>query len=95
MAFVLAARWTAREGEEESVASALRSLGEATRKEPGCIMWVPNRDPENPGSFLIYEQYEDKAAFEAHGASEHFKRLALEGAIPLLESRERAFYETL
>ena len=37
----------------------------------------------------------DKAAFEAHGATEHFQRLALGELFPLMESRERTFYETL
>ena len=46
------------------------------------------------GSFLLYEQYRDKAAFEAHGASEHFQRLAVGKLFGLMESRERTFYET-
>ena len=47
------------------------------------------------GTFLIFEIYDDQAAFEAHGASEHFQKIAAGEAFPLLESRERAFYETL
>jgi hypothetical protein len=35
------------------------------------------------------------AALEAHGASEHFQRYGAGDAIPRLESRERAIYETL
>jgi quinol monooxygenase YgiN len=41
------------------------------------------------------EQYVDKAAFEAHGASPHFQELALGKLFGLMESRERSFYETL
>ena len=37
----------------------------------------------------------DKAAFEAHGASEHFKELGIGQLFGLMENRERAFYETL
>lgn len=95
MAFVLVARLTARSGEEERVGAELRELARHSREEPGCRIYEPNRDVEDPRVFLIYEQYADREAFEAHGASEHFKRHGVEGAFPLLESRERTFYETL
>ena len=94
MAYVLIAKWTAKEGEEENVRAALEQLAGPTRAEPGCQMWQPHVDPEDPRVFLIYEQYDDAAALEAHGGSEHFKRIALDDAIPRLESRERSFYET-
>ncbi len=95
MAYVLVAKWTAKEGEEENVQAALEQIAGPTREEPGCLMWQPHRDPEDPRVFFIYEQYEDTAAFEAHGASEHFQRHGVGDAIPRLESRERTFYETL
>ena len=43
----------------------------------------------------MYEQYRDKAAFEAHGQTEHFQSIALGELFPLMEGRERNFYETL
>jgi quinol monooxygenase YgiN len=43
----------------------------------------------------MYEQYRDKAAFEEHGASEHFKTLGLGELFPLMEERRREIYETL
>jgi quinol monooxygenase YgiN len=49
----------------------------------------------DPRSYLLYEQYRDQAAFEAHGASEHFQCLAAGELFGLMESRERAFYETV
>ena len=45
--------------------------------------------------FHIFEIYDDQDAVVAHGASEHFERYAIGHAIPLLESRERAFFETI
>ena len=92
--YVLIAKWTAKEGEESAVRSALEQLAGPTRAEEGCLMWQPQVDVDDPPVFVIYEQYVDAAALEAHSASEHFKRIALEDAIPRLESRERAFYET-
>lgn len=95
MAFVLIAKWTAKEGEEENVRAALQRLHGPSNAEEGCLMWVPHVDRENPRVFLVYEQYVDAAALEAHSTSEHFRQHALEDAIPRLESRERTFYETL
>ncbi|MBA2475459.1 MAG: antibiotic biosynthesis monooxygenase [Actinobacteria bacterium] len=95
MAYVVTAKWTAKEGEEGAVLEAMSRLAEPSRAEPGCSLYRPNRDPENPRVFFIYEEYADASAYEAHGASEHFRRHGLEDAIPRLEARERAFYETL
>lgn len=95
MSFVLVVRMKAKEGEEGRAAEIAAELAAATRQETGCEAYVPCRDPEDPRSFLFYEQYSDQAAFEAHGASEHFQRLAVGGLFELMESRERTFYETL
>ena len=95
MSFVLVVRMKAKEGEEGHAAELAGELAAATRQEAGCEAYVPCRDPEDARTFLFYEQYRDKAAFEAHGASEHFQRLAVGGLFDLMESRERTFYETL
>ncbi|MCW2974939.1 MAG: Antibiotic biosynthesis monooxygenase [Actinomycetia bacterium] len=96
MSFVLVVRMTALEGKEEEAVAAMHELAEATRKEPGNELYIPSRDPENPRSLLFYEQYADKAAFEAHGASDHFKELGPGKLFTLVEDgRERSFYETL
>ncbi len=95
MAFVLVVRMKAREGNEEEAAALMRELAEATRQESGCELYIPCRDPEDPRSFLIYEQYRDRSALEEHGASEHFQRLAAGRLFGLMEPRERTFYETV
>jgi len=93
MAYVVVAKWTAKPGEEEAVASALARLIEPTRAEPGNLLYEVNRDPERPGVFLLYEQYADAEAYAAHGASPHFQE---HGAANFdrLAAREREFYET-
>jgi quinol monooxygenase YgiN len=95
MAFVLVARLTARDGEQDRAADLIGRLVEATRAEPGNVHYIPHRDPEDPRVFLMYEQYRDKAAFEEHGQTEHFKTIGVGELFPLMESRERNFYETL
>jgi quinol monooxygenase YgiN len=89
MAFVVTARWVAKEGEEAEVLRCIRELIPASRVEPGCRYYQPNRDPDDPHVFFFYESYDDEDAYKAHGQAEHFQRLGLEDAIPRLESRER------
>jgi quinol monooxygenase YgiN len=95
MAYVLVARLTAREGEQDRAAELVRELTAASSAEPGNVHYIPHRDPEDPRVFVIYEQYRDKAAFEEHGQTDHFKSIALEQLFPLMEDRQRTFYETL
>ena len=95
MAYVLVARMVAKEGEEGRAAEVIDELGAASREEPGVVHYIAHRDPEDPRVFLMYEQYADKAAFEAHGQTDHFQSIGAGELFPLMEARERAFYETL
>jgi quinol monooxygenase YgiN len=95
MAVVLRATWTAKQGSDEVVLDALKKLAPASRKEPGCRFYQAYRDPAEPRVFHLFEIYDDDAAVAAHGESEHFKEWALGQAIPVLETRERLFFETL
>ncbi len=95
MAFVLVARMTTREGEQDRAAALIGELAAASSAEPGNLHYITHRDPDNPRVFMLYEQYRDKSAFETHGQTEHFKTLGAGKLFPLMEERERNFYETL
>jgi quinol monooxygenase YgiN len=95
MAYVVRATWTAREGAADVVRSALAELAPPSRAEPGNQLYVVYQDPERPRVFELFEVYDDEAAYQAHTESGHFARLALGTAIPVLDSRERAFFTTL
>jgi quinol monooxygenase YgiN len=96
MAYVVCAKWTAKEGKEDRLAEIIREMTPPSREEPGNLYYQAQRSPDNPRLFFLYEQYADEAGYEAHMASEHFTRLVKEEAIPeILEAREREFYETL
>ena len=92
MAYTVCVTWIAKPGEEDAVASALKQLVEPSRAEEGVLVYIPNRDPEDPTKFFIYEQYVDEAAYTAHTETEHFKRLGFGDAIPRLLERKREFY---
>jgi quinol monooxygenase YgiN len=93
MAFVVAATWTARPGEEHAVATALSQLIAPSRAEPGNLVYEVHRSIEDPLVFFIYERYVDAHAFDAHLASAHFTQIG-QPAIAGLMSRERAFFQT-
>jgi len=40
--------------------------------EPGCHQFDVNQDPGNPASIMLYELYDDAAAFHAHRAMPHY-----------------------
>ena len=41
--------------------------------EPGCLRFDVCRDSAQPGRVFLYELYRDRAAFDAHLATEHFR----------------------
>jgi quinol monooxygenase YgiN len=95
MAYVVIARWTARAGEEARARALLVELAKPTRAEPGCRLFQPTVDPDDPREMTILEIYDDEAAFLVHGDSAHFKRYVLEEAVPILEKRGRTFLATI
>lgn len=76
---VLAVEWRAHEGSEQEVAEIFEKLQEASRKEPGCQMYIVHRHVADHRRFFIYEQYKDDAAVDAHRNSPHFKQYVIEG----------------
>jgi quinol monooxygenase YgiN len=93
--FVVRATWTAAAGSEQLVREVLAELATMTRAEPGNQHYVVYQDDERPGVFHLFEVYDDEEAYRLHGASAHFRRLAVERGIPALDSREREFFSSL
>jgi (4S)-4-hydroxy-5-phosphonooxypentane-2,3-dione isomerase len=91
----LAVRLLVRPGHEQQVADLFQPLTEASRKEPGCVLYVAHQHRDDPRKFLVYEQYKDDAALEAHRNSEHFRRYAADGLYQFVESREADLYRPL
>ncbi len=95
MPYVVCANWQAAQGSEAQVMEAIRQLSGPSREEPGNLFYQAYRDPTQPSVFRLFEVYTDELAFQAHLASDHFQRLGVGTALPLLEDRAIAFYETL
>jgi quinol monooxygenase YgiN len=93
--YVVAARYTIKEGNEKAVMEILKKMIPISRAEPGCKFYSVNQSPDNPRKLLLYEQYVNKGGYEAHMATEAFKENILGKVVPMLEARERDFYETV
>jgi len=92
---VLAVTWMAKNGRESDVAAMFSKLTEASRNEPGCVMFQVHRHKTEPRRFFIYEQYKDDAALEAHRATPHFLQYARKELPKIADRVEGQLYEPL
>lgn len=95
MAYVVAAIWKAKEGKEDVIAGVIETMTPLSRQEPGCLFYQAHRSVDDPRTFFLYEQYVDESGYGAHMETPHFEQHVRGTAIPNLEARERAFYETI
>jgi quinol monooxygenase YgiN len=86
----LLARYRARKGEGDLVEATLRRMAEAVHSsEPECVVYRASRSLEDPDVFVLYEEYVDESALEAHRTTPHFQELIEQTIVPVLETRER------
>lgn len=81
-------RMTFRKDDREAIAEVLRELTAATRKEPGCVSYIPHFVESDPDTIVIYEQYQDEAAVEHHRQSPHFAQYAVGGLYQKMLERQ-------
>ncbi|MBV8029898.1 MAG: antibiotic biosynthesis monooxygenase [Betaproteobacteria bacterium] len=91
MSFVLQVQIRIQPENVDRFMSLLLDNAANARKEPGCKTFDVLVDPKDRAKLMLYEVYADEKAFEAHQATAHFKKYLAE-AVPLLASRERAFW---
>lgn len=68
----------------ELVMPYYRELVEKTKQEPLCISYELHINQKDLGHFVFIEEWPDRAALDAHCATEHFKRL-----VPLIDQHQR------
>ena len=74
--------------DREEVTEFLNRLATESRKEPGCLTFIPHWSEAASDTALIYEQYRDRAALEAHRTSPHFQKYAISGLYQRMKERE-------
>jgi (4S)-4-hydroxy-5-phosphonooxypentane-2,3-dione isomerase len=63
-------------GQVDAYLAALKENGAASVHEPGCHEFNITVSPKDPNHVFIFEVYDNTAAFEAHRATDHFKKYA-------------------
>ena len=74
--------------DRQDITEFLRQLATESRKEPGCLTYIPHWSEAASDTVLIYEQYRDRAAHEAHRASAHFQKYAVGGLYQRMKQRD-------
>lgn len=60
-------------GRQDDVREALESYAETcVDREPGCIRYDVSADPVEGTAFLLYQVYDDEAAYLAHREMPHY-----------------------
>lgn len=77
-----------RSEDRASVAEILTELARASRQEPGCVTYIPHTVDGDPDTVVIYEQYADQQAVDAHRATQHFRQYAVGGLYQLMLDRQ-------
>ncbi len=73
--------------DRQDVTEWLQQLAAESRKEPGCLAYIPHWSEETPDTVLIYEQYADRVAQEAHRATPHFQKYVVAGLYQRMKER--------
>ncbi|MBA4187281.1 MAG: hypothetical protein C0467_04600 [Planctomycetaceae bacterium] len=73
--FALIVEFKIKAGKEKEAEEAFAPCLIATRKEPGCVAYFLNRDPDQPQMFIMYEQFKSVDALIAHLKEKHTQTL--------------------
>jgi quinol monooxygenase YgiN len=95
MPYAVIAHYRCEHKDADLIRDALLEMRRHTREEPGNLLYIVHADPSDAASFTLYEQYTDKAAFDAHAASDHFAKNILGTVRPRLVERTVRFCDVL
>ena len=91
MAFVLQVSIRIKPENVDAFMQKLDENARNARKEPGCKQFEVLVDPKDGTKIMLYEVYNDEAAFETHQQTPHFKKYVAE-SVPLLADRARTVW---
>ncbi len=92
---VLTVQWLANIGEEDKVKDIFLKLAEASRKEPGCKLYLVHQHRDNRRRFFLYEHYENDAALQAHRESAHFQTYGMQRLPEIAKRIEGELYNMI
>jgi quinol monooxygenase YgiN len=90
--YVVTVEFTIKAGHAAEFLPAMIENARASREhEPGCRQFDVCVAPDNENAVFLYELYDDRAAFDAHLASAHFRVFDARVA-PWVESKSVRIY---
>lgn len=72
---VVVATLVAKPGHEATLKSALEAVVPPSRAEAGCSRYELHSDNDQPGRFIVLEEWRDAEALRLHEAAPHFATL--------------------
>jgi len=81
-------RMTFDQSDRDAISEILCHLTAASRKESGCVSYIPHFVEGEACTVLIYEQYDDDAALEHHRGTPHFHQYAIGGLYQKMKERQ-------
>ncbi len=60
--------------EAEFEAAGKEMIATVKTAEPGTLAYVLHQNTKDPTEFIYYEVYQDQAAFDSHGKTDHMKK---------------------
>ena len=78
--YYVIAEIVAKPGSADALRALLVPFAEKSRNEPGCKLYTLLEVESEPGRFLTYEKWTDKAALQVHMTTPHIKEI-----VPKLE----------
>ncbi|MEL7000927.1 MAG: putative quinol monooxygenase [Pseudomonadota bacterium] len=79
--------FTAAKDKAEAFAARVQQQATDSLTEPGCRRFDVWTDPADPARTFLYEIYDDRAAFDAHLESAHFKAFDAEVASWIIDKQ--------
>ena len=68
--FTVLAELKVREGKIDAAKTAFRELTKTVKAtEPGTLVYTFHQRKDDPRTFVVYERYQDEAAFQQHMAN--------------------------
>ncbi len=58
---------------EQAIALVSENARNSVEKEAGCLQFDVMQSPDNPNRLMLFEVYENAAAFETHGKTAHIQ----------------------
>lgn len=90
---IIRIRISSKPDQSEALEQAVSEQSPKVREQAGCVTFELFRSAEQPNQYLLYEEWQDRASFEAYKDSVPFK--AIGAALPpmLAGKPDSAYYE--